>query len=114
MEGSYKKIAEETLRVPDATFELFVQTLVETVRDEIAACIERAYESVNVADAGKLLKLGNVEEVELFCEKRGWSVREGQVSFGKEDQGKHCMDMVPSDSIIKRTLAYARELEQII
>lgn len=43
--------------------------LVETVRDEIGACLEKSYEKISLQEAAKRLNLKSKEEVKVFGEK---------------------------------------------
>lgn len=114
MEGSYSKIREEKVAVPHALFSYFVDRLMETVRQEIADCSEKAYGSLSVEAAQRILSLGSEEEVQDFCDMRKWKVENGVVYFTERDTGKMGVEPIPSDRMIQRTLGYARELEQII
>ncbi|GAA5883238.1 hypothetical protein JCM3774_000639 [Rhodotorula dairenensis] len=82
MEGSYSRVwslcrpptttASSAAALPLAEFSYFTPTLLQTVRNEIAACDERAYESLPVRDARTLLFLESDQEVKQFAESRNW------------------------------------------
>lgn len=115
MEGSYSKMRKEKDAIPHPCFAYFVNKLMDTVREEIAACCERAYKSLPMASVVSMLSLSDGQEgVTQFCEMRGWDVSDTRVVFGKHDNGAVCMEDVPSGEMIKRSLEYAKELEQII
>lgn len=114
MEGSYSKIREEKVAVPHALFSYFVERLMETVRQEIADCSERAYNSLSVEATQRILSLASEEEVLDFCDLRKWKAENGVVYFKDKDESKMGVEPIPSDQMIQRTLEYARELEQII
>ena len=83
----------------------------ETIRDEIADCCEKAYGSLPVKDAARILFLEDVADVELFVETRGWVIADGVVQF----PAKAVADAkILSGTIIERSLTYARELERIV
>lgn len=123
MEGSYSKMRDEqqASRMPHPAFGCFVQRLMGTVREEIAACCERAYERLDCAAAMQMLSLQTAEDLEDFCAEREWNIvdEEGKsgkrfIVFGKKEEKMNRMEQVPSELLIKRSLQYARELEQII
>lgn len=114
MEGSYSKIREATMATPDSSFEFFVDMLMITVREEIASCSQRAYAELSTEVACKLLSLSSEAELASFCEERGWIVDNANIRFSDAADHKPSMDQVPSIELIKRSLEYARELEQII
>lgn len=114
MEGSYSKIREEKIAAPHELFSYFVDRLMDTMRQEIANCSERAYGSLSVEAAQRILSLASPEEVVDFCELRKWKVEKGVIYFAEMDEGTIGVEPVPSDRMIERSLEYARELEQII
>ena len=79
MEGSYSRVwslcrpssasasASASTSLPLPEFSHFTPTLLQTVRNEIAACDERAYESLPVRDARTLLFLESDQEVQQFA-----------------------------------------------
>ena len=48
MEGSYNKVLMMRENVPSEPYAFFVDRLLGTIRDEIASCMERAYEKVGL------------------------------------------------------------------
>ncbi|KAI0566722.1 Proteasome component [Gracilaria domingensis] len=114
MEGSYSKIREEKIAAPDASFNLFVDMLMNTVREEIAACCERAYKSLGFESAQKMLSISSEEELMELCAQKGWNVEGGVISFADQEEVSPAIDQVRSEDFITRSLLYARELEQII
>lgn len=114
MEGSYSRIATERAKAPDASFNFFLDMLMLTMREKIAACAEQAYQSISTDAAGKMLSIANKGELAAFCDERGWRVVGKEIFFAPATDGVPNMEQVPSVELIKRSLDYARELEQII
>merc|ERR1712071_540667 len=82
MEGSYNKVLsakQDGLYAKEGMF--FMDMLVDTVRDEIAECSEKAYASIKLADLQALLMLGSEAELREFAETRGWATQNGNVTF---------------------------------
>lgn len=120
MEGSYNKVLSARR---DGLFQnegmYFMDMLVDTVRDEIAECSEKAYTTIAAADLQGLLMLGSPKELQEFAEGRGWSVDGGTVKFASaamdaEDGDKAQASKLPSTQLIQETLSYAKELERIV
>jgi len=99
-------------------------------RNEIATCEEAAYESLPLKDAATLLFFKSRSDLLKFAEmvglcfrhlplyslhvsQRGWSIDIGgeQIIFKKKNEEQI---EIPKQRIIAASLAYARELEQIV
>ncbi|KAF5364002.1 hypothetical protein D9756_000532 [Leucocoprinus leucothites] len=113
MEGSYSKVWNAREEAPAEEYKFFVDSLMGTIRNEIASCGEAAYERLPLKDAATLLFFPNRSDLLRFAEERGWQVNltEGTISFTKKGEEK--ME-IPKQKLISASLAYARELEQII
>jgi 26S proteasome regulatory subunit N12 len=119
MEGSYNKVVAAASQVPAESYKFFMDILVETVRDEIADCCERAYTSLRLADAQEMLMCDSLEALRQFVDEkegeRGWAIDEsaGILVFESEGKADGVLD-IPSDELIIRALEYAKELERIV
>ncbi|KAF7726882.1 hypothetical protein EC973_008389 [Apophysomyces ossiformis] len=113
MEGSFNKVWSTRSTVQGEEFMFFYDILINTIRDEIASCSEKAYESLPLQDAGALLFIKNTAELLDFANKRGWKINPGEqkICFGSEDS---MAVEIPREQIISQTLSYARELERIV
>lgn len=101
--------------------------LVKTIRDEIASCSEKAYDSLPITNAKNLLFLDSDRAVVEFakkvstvisrgrtlltCRQREWTVKDGRIYFPDEGAEKEVLD---SNMLIDRTIHYAQELETIV
>jgi len=113
MEGSYSKVWNARAEAPVEEYKFFVDSLMGTIRNEIASCEESAYESLPLKDAATLLFFTSQSELLRFAQDRGWQVNlsAGTVTFASK--GDEPME-IPKEKLIAANLAYARELEQII
>lgn len=114
MEGSYNKVLsarEKNIYSNEGLF--FMDMLVDTVREEIADCSEKAYGSIKSAELQKLLMIATPSELTEFVEQRGWSIDGATVSFAKMDEEAPAQKL-PSSQLIQETLSYAKELERIV
>lgn len=114
MEGSYNKVLSaktDGLIAEEGMY--FMDMLVETVREEIAECSEKAYATMAASELQSLLMLTTEETFVEFVEQRGWSLAAGTVTFAQlvEEEPKQ---KLPSQQLIQETLSYAKELERIV
>lgn len=114
MEGSYAKIAAAGQKPPDPAFQFYLSVLMATVRDEIASCSEKAYKHISVSEAMKILSLSSEAEVLDFAKEKSWVVRDGMIHFDEIKEQPQAVEQELSMKLIKRTLNYAKELEQIV
>jgi len=114
MEGSYNKVLsakQEGVFQKEGMY--FMDMLVDTVREEIADCSEKAYATIKATDLQGLLMFASPQELADFAEQRGWSTDGSLVTFSKmEDEAP--AQKLPSTQLIQDTLAYAKELERIV
>ncbi|RGB40541.1 COP9 signalosome [Rhizophagus diaphanus] len=114
MEGSYNKVWNSRNEVPAPEYLFFIDILMGTIRSEIASCSEKAYSYLPLADAATLLFFNNnTNELLNFASERGWSVSQAEMKIYFTTKDDDHVE-IPSDSIIKQALHYARELEQIV
>jgi len=112
MEGAYNKVLNATRDMPNSAFELFMNILVNTVREKISSCTEKAYATLPLKDATKLLMFKTDTESQKYALERGWKVdNQGIVHF--PHAADHSLD-IPSFKIVKQSLEYATELEKIV
>ncbi|KAF9057727.1 COP9 signalosome [Panaeolus papilionaceus] len=113
MEGSYSKVWNAREEAPAEEYKFFVDSLMGTIRNEIASCEEAAYESLPLKDAATLLFFPNQSELLKFAQQRGWEVglTGGTINFKRKSEEKV---EIPKQRLIAASLAYARELEQIV
>lgn len=69
MEGSYNKVWNSRKSVQGEEFLFFYDVLMNTIREEIANCSEKAYDSLPLQDASTLLFLKNTQELMTFAEQ---------------------------------------------
>ncbi|KAF7331965.1 PCI domain-containing protein [Mycena kentingensis (nom. inval.)] len=113
MEGSYAKVWSARAEAPAAEYGYFVDSLMGTIRNEIASCEEAAYESLPLKDAATLLFFTSQSELLLFAQQRNWIVdlTAATITFAKKNE--ETTD-IPKEKLIAASLMYARELEQIV
>mmetsp|Transcript_16248 Transcript_16248/g.41778 ORF Transcript_16248/g.41778 Transcript_16248/m.41778 type:complete len:117 (+) Transcript_16248:689-1039(+) len=116
MEGSYNKVLSakaDGVYANSQEGSYFMDKLVGTVREEIAECSEKAYNSIAAPELQSLLMLGTPAELAEFAEERGWCMEGSTVTFGKPEELQPTQKL-PSSQLIQETLSYAKELERIV
>merc|ERR1712183_703536 len=111
MEGSYNKIIIGRDNIPSPGYVFFIETLIETIREEIAGCIEHAFESIQARDLGKLLFLNTMEQVDVFAKQREWVDTGGKYIFPEKAAAA---EKVLRNDLISQSIFYAQELERIV
>mmetsp|Transcript_4142 Transcript_4142/g.6915 ORF Transcript_4142/g.6915 Transcript_4142/m.6915 type:complete len:273 (-) Transcript_4142:203-1021(-) len=112
MEGSYNKVLsakQDGQYAQEGMY--FMDMLVDTVREEIAECSEKAYSDISASELQNLLMLGSEADLSDYADQRGWTIVDGIVTFGGNEEKPL---QLPSTQLIQETLAYAKELERIV
>lgn len=113
MEGSYNKIFQIKSDVPAPSYNFFMDILIETVRDEIAACLERAYEKISIPEGAKRLNLKTQAEFKTFATKKNWKLGNDNFYHFASETPKP-KEPIPSLELAEQAIFYARELEMIV
>ncbi|KIJ37460.1 hypothetical protein M422DRAFT_177903 [Sphaerobolus stellatus SS14] len=113
MEGSYSKVWSARNEAPAEEYKYFVDSLMGTIRNEIASCEEAAYNTLPIKDACTLLFFTNRSDLLTFAQQRKWEVdlMNEQIQFARK--GEETLE-IPKQKVIVASLNYARELEQIV
>ncbi|KAJ3658650.1 hypothetical protein Zmor_010377 [Zophobas morio] len=114
IEGSYNKIFLAKGNVPAKNYNFFMDILLDTIRGEIAVCVENAYEKISLKDAARMLYLPNEEAAKAFGAKnKKWKLgRDNFFHFAPEV--KKTDEPIPSSELAEQAIEYAKELEMIV
>ncbi|NXX15946.1 PSMD8 ATPase, partial [Podargus strigoides] len=83
-------------------------------RDEIAGCLEKAYEKILFSEAARVLFFPNAKKMAEYAKKRGW-VLGGDDYYGfSRRQQKAEEATIPSTQLAQQVIEYARQLEMIV
>ncbi|XP_071886213.1 26S proteasome non-ATPase regulatory subunit 8 [Anas platyrhynchos] len=114
MEGSYNKVFLAKGNIPAESYTFFIDILLDTIRDEIAGCIEKAYEQILFAEAARVLFFSSPKKMTEYAKKRGWVLGPGG-SFGFGGRPHKAEDApIPAPQLAAQLLEYARQLEMIV
>ncbi|XP_059481815.1 26S proteasome non-ATPase regulatory subunit 8 [Neocloeon triangulifer] len=115
MEGRYNRIFLAKENVPNPDYSFFMEILLSTVRDEIAACMEKAYERISLPEAVKMLYLSSVEDAKAYGRQRNWNLKSDNFYYFTALDKKKIEDhQLPSKELSEQFMEYARELEMIV
>ncbi|XP_056663949.1 26S proteasome non-ATPase regulatory subunit 8-like [Monodelphis domestica] len=114
MEGSYNKVFLAKGNIPAESYTFFIDILLDTIRDEIAGCIEKAYEKILFAEATRILFFTNPKKMTEYAKKRGWCLGPNNYYSFKCQQPKPEDTTIPSTELAKQVIEYARQLEMIV
>lgn len=115
MEGNYNKVFLTKGNVPAENYQFFVNMLLDTLRDEIAACLEKSYARISVSEAGKMLTLAGEKETRAYANNRAWLLSGKEFVFSRSgNQQSDASLPVNSPKLIENFLGYAKELERIV
>ncbi|XP_055389143.1 26S proteasome non-ATPase regulatory subunit 8 [Condylostylus longicornis] len=113
MEGRYNKIFEAKNGTHPEIYNFFMDLLLETVRDEIGACIEKSYDKISIKEAAKRLNLKSKDAVRAFGAKKKWHLESDEVFYFSTNVTKP-KEPLPSTELAEQVIFYARELEMIV
>jgi 26S proteasome regulatory subunit N12 len=113
MEGSYNKVRLAKDNVPSPYYTHFIDCLLEAIRDEIASCMEKAYERISLSECARMLNLDS-GAVEPYVVQRGWALAAGQFVSFKVAEKKSSESEVPAHELAQMAITYAKEMEKIV
>ncbi|KAK3092286.1 hypothetical protein FSP39_000771 [Pinctada imbricata] len=113
MEGSYNKVFLAKGNVPAENYNFFIDILLNTIRNEIASCIEKAYDRIALNEASRMLFFESVKPMKDYAVTRGWNVAsDGFFHYSQEKKDQD--ETIPATVLAEQTIEYARELEMIV
>ncbi|KER24748.1 hypothetical protein T265_07637 [Opisthorchis viverrini] len=113
MEGNFQRVFLSKDNVPSKRYDFFIDILLNTTRDEVASCIEAAYESLSLQEAARTLFFDNQQSMLTYGAQRNWTLDSNNVYHFQKDT-KQEDDSIPSSDVTKVMLEYTKELDQII
>jgi len=115
MEGSYNKVFLSKANVPAESYKFFIDILLDTIREEIGACIEKTYETISFQESARLLFFSQTKQLTEFATKRNWTVMNKNIfKFNITKTVTQSTSKVPADILAGHAIEYARELEMIV
>jgi 26S proteasome regulatory subunit N12 len=115
MVGLYDQVLRT--QVPDASFQFFVDSLLQTVRDSIADCMEVSYKEMSLESAMTMMKYTTAPELMEYIQecRDDWIVQDSKtLLFQPPAVGSRASTDIPSMQWIAQSLSYATEMERII
>ncbi|MBZ3873630.1 26S proteasome non-ATPase regulatory subunit 8 [Sciurus carolinensis] len=97
--------------IPAESYTFFIDILLDTIRDEMAGCIEKVYKKILFTEATRIFFFNTPKKMTDYAKKRGWVLGPSNYySFASQQQK-------PEDTTIPFTelaIEYARQLEMIV
>ncbi|KAH3678111.1 hypothetical protein WICMUC_001675 [Wickerhamomyces mucosus] len=122
--GDYEKAISNILnessevKIKLKEFNIFNETLLNTIRLEISESIKNSYKSLPFLNAKYLLFFANEKEVEIFAIEQGWSFDKNVLYFKQNDdvvnEDNNIDQLTNYEKLVKNTLNYAKEIDSII
>lgn len=113
MEGSYNKVFLARGNVPAENYNFFIDILLNTIRDEIAGCIEKAYHKIGLSEAARMLFFETQKPMKDYAADKKWNLKKDNFfHFVQED--KDTDRAIPARQLAEQNIVYARELEMIV
>uniref|UniRef100_A0A8D1EDN6 CSN8/PSMD8/EIF3K domain-containing protein n=1 Tax=Sus scrofa TaxID=9823 RepID=A0A8D1EDN6_PIG len=114
MEGSYNKVFLAKGNIPVESCTFFIDILFDTIRDEIAGCIEKAYEKILFTEATRILFFNTPKKMTDYARKRGWILGlNNYYSFVSQQQNPE-ETTISSSELAKQVIKYTWQLEMIV
>ncbi|RWS29475.1 26S proteasome non-ATPase regulatory subunit 8-like protein [Leptotrombidium deliense] len=106
MEGSYNKVFLAKDNVPAESYTYFINKLLHTIRKEIAACMEKAYERISIDEATRILFLTSSKELKDFIvkEKLQWSSEGNFLKFSSKANVTEHVNRIPAEKLAERAI----------
>ena len=115
MEGSYNKVFLSKGNVPSPTYNFFIDILLRTIREEIASCMEAAYNRILFTEAGNMLYFKKHEELVEFAKERKWNMaKDNYFYFQHKTQIDQESQTIPANDLVMQMIEYSKELETIV
>ncbi|XP_066920941.1 26S proteasome non-ATPase regulatory subunit 8-like [Clytia hemisphaerica] len=111
MEGNYNKVFLSKGNVPAESYHFFINILLDTLRDEVATCIEKSYDQISQKEAYRMLFFDKETDLLNYASKKNWKVESNRYVFRQDVQSKQELSSL---KIIENCLGYAKELERIV
>lgn len=119
-EGNYRKVfaLKKDNPLPEY-FGTFLNSIMETIRIEIAKSAEKAYSEISMAEALNIFEFKSVDQLRVFVNQYHESLEEIQINWVFKDnkiifeKGSNDKIKFNSEENIKRVLEYSLELERI-
>ncbi len=114
MVGSYDQVMAAASKPPLASFSFFLNSLLETVRTNVAECAAASYSTLSIQGATEILMFNNDKDTVQFIKNQypDWVIAGNSIDLRAIKQAKS--EEIASHRIIQQTLGYATELERIV
>ncbi|RCN46410.1 SAC3/GANP family protein [Ancylostoma caninum] len=113
MEGAYNKVVLTEKTIPSQFYSIFIRIMMDAVRSDIAASIEKSFKLLSTRDAANMLLFETEAQVNEFAKQRKWKSDRDCFVF-ETDATHHEKPTLDTARIAKQTIFYAKQLEMIV
>ncbi|EYB88003.1 hypothetical protein Y032_0253g248, partial [Ancylostoma ceylanicum] len=113
MEGAYNKVVLTEKTIPSQFYSVFIRIMMDAVRSDIAASIEKSFKLLSARDAANMLLFETEAQVNEFAKQRKWKSDRDCFIF-ETDPTHHEKPTLDTARIAKQTIFYAKQLEMIV
>ncbi|KIH59202.1 SAC3/GANP family protein [Ancylostoma duodenale] len=113
MEGAYNKVVLTEKTIPSQFYSIFIRIMMDAVRSDIAASIEKSFKLLSTRDAANMLLFETEAQVNEFAKQRKWKSDRDCFIF-ETDATHHEKPTLDTARIAKQTIFYAKQLEMIV
>ncbi|CAP23756.1 Protein CBR-RPN-12 [Caenorhabditis briggsae] len=113
MEGAYNKVVLTEKNIPNPSYSVFIRIMLDTIRREIAASIEKSFKVLTAKDAAVMLLFDNDQQMLKFAGERKWHLDGERFIFEVEVAQEKPVNL-DTVRIATQTIFYAKQLEQIV
>ncbi|CAD6192584.1 unnamed protein product [Caenorhabditis auriculariae] len=115
MEGAYNKVVLTEKNIPCPYYSIFIRTMVDTVRRDIATSIEKSFKVLTARDAATMLLFDSEAQLQDFAKQRNWKLQGSSFLFEAEvPMVQDNLQPLDTTRIATHTIFYAKQLEQIV
>ena len=115
MEGNYNQLLLARKKSPSKHYKTLLEELEITVRNEVASCIEQAYDTISMDAAAKLMNCKKDTLQAIAMQRENWTIEaNGTIRLRHVEHKKAEVPTGITKDLIKETLGYAHQLERIV
>lgn len=114
MEGSYMKLLNCRKQVPSSKYIPVVEMLEDTVRNEVALCIPRAYQVLSLTAAQRILLVPSTQRVLEIGSEQGWELSPDERSFVFSKEEDVTKSQIPFKEMMNHHIHFATDLQRIV
>lgn len=114
MEGNYNQLLLARKKSPSKHYKTLLEELEITVRNEVASCIEQAYDTISMDAAAKLMNCKKDMLEAIAAQRENWTIEGNTIRLRHHEEKRAEVPTAVTKDLIKESLGYAHQLERIV